>query len=88
MTMSSNTHSSFTLDLSANSNMVGVGNKSKVHILDKVSIVITLMDTPKSIKVFFIGYPMINLVTTRILWFAYFLITNMIDIKLAIFPPT
>jgi len=67
--------------------MVGVGNKSKVPILDKVSIVITLMVEPKSIKVFFIGCPLINMVTTGIAGSTYFLVTNPVDIKLASFPP-
>jgi len=85
MKMSSNTPSGFTLDLSASSNIIGVGNKSKDHIWDKVSTVVTLMAAPKSIKVIFMGFPLTKVVTTRTQGFAYFSVTNPVDIKLATF---
>jgi len=84
----SNTPSSLTLDLSANSNIVGVGSRSKHPIWDSASLAITLMATPKSIKVFHIGYPLMKVVTTGITGSASFLMGNLVDIRLASFPPT
>lgn len=68
--------------------MVGVGQRLQIFIFFNVSMVVTLMDAPKSIKVFGTKILLIKMETIGTLGSTYFFILIFVHIRLAIFATT